>query len=119
MPFVMDASVTVCWAFPDEVHATAALALERIGADEAIVPTLWWYEIRNALIMNERRLRIFVDPAPEEPELLSLSRRHSLTVYDATYLEVALRNGVVLATLDGALARAAQAEHVPLLAPAP
>jgi predicted nucleic acid-binding protein len=136
MPFVMDASVTVCWAFPDEVHATAALALERIGADKAIVPTLWWYEIRNALIMNERRhrisasdtaaflrllsrLRISVDQAPEEPELLSLSRRRSLTVSDATYLELALRNGVALATLDGTLARAAQAEHVSLLAPAP
>jgi hypothetical protein len=58
MPFVIDASVAVSWALADEVHATAASAFRRIGADDAIVPTVWWFEIRNALIMNERRRRI-------------------------------------------------------------
>jgi predicted nucleic acid-binding protein len=136
MPFVMDASIAVSWAFPDEAHATAASAFQRIGTDSAIVPALWWFEIRNALLMNERRrrisppdtaaflrtlsrLRIAVDRAPEDAELLSLSRRHRLTVYDAAYLELALRNNLPLATLDALLARAAQAEHLPLLAPAP
>ncbi|WP_233472371.1 type II toxin-antitoxin system VapC family toxin [Cupriavidus respiraculi] len=35
-----------------------------------------------------------------------MAREHSLTAYDATYLDLALRNGAVLATLDKALARA-------------
>jgi predicted nucleic acid-binding protein len=134
MPFVIDASVAVSWAFPDEVHPTAASAFQRIGTDNAIVPTLWWFEIRNALIMNERRrrisapdtaaflrtlsrLRIVVDRAPKDAELLSLSRHHRLAVYDASYLELALRNNFPLATLNTRLARAAQAENLPLLAP--
>ena len=134
MPFVMDASVVACWAFPDEVHATAALALRRIAADEAHVPSLWWFEIRNALIINARRgritepdtaaflhrlsrLRITLDQSPSESELMALSRRHRLTAYDASYLELASRHGWPLATLDNRLAQAAQAENVPLLEP--
>jgi predicted nucleic acid-binding protein len=86
MPFVLDASVTACWAFLDEVHPVAASALRRIQADEAFVPTLWWFEIRNTLLVNERRqrinesdtfaflrtlarLRITLDHSPEDAEL--------------------------------------------------
>jgi predicted nucleic acid-binding protein len=130
------ASVAVSWAFPDESHAAAPSALQRIGADPAIVPALWWFEIRNALIINERhrrisapdtaaflrtlaRLRITVDHAPQEAELLSLSRRHRVTVYDASYLELALRKNLPLATLDLHLARTAHTENLPLLTTPP
>ncbi len=58
MPFVLDASIAACWAFDDEDHPTAALALERIRTDEAFVPALWWFEIRNTLVVNERRKRL-------------------------------------------------------------
>jgi hypothetical protein len=58
MPFVLDASIAACWGFDDEDHLTAAPALERIRADEGRVPSLWWFEIRNTLIVNERRGRI-------------------------------------------------------------
>ena len=58
MPFVLDASVAACWAFDDEDHPVAAVALERIRADEAIAPSLWWFEVRNTLIVNERRGRL-------------------------------------------------------------
>jgi hypothetical protein len=54
MPFVLDASVTVCWAFEDEDHPYAGLALQRIRADTALVPSLWWFEVRNTLVINER-----------------------------------------------------------------
>jgi predicted nucleic acid-binding protein len=132
MPFVLDASVAACWAFDDEDHPAAVLALERIRADEARVPALWWFEVRNTLIVNERRgrlteadtaaflrglsrLGILVDRAPEEADVLALSRRRRLTVYDASYLELARREGVPLATLDSDLIRAARAENLPLL----
>jgi hypothetical protein len=62
MPFVLDASIAACWAFDDEDHPVAALALERVRTDEARVPSLWWFEVRNTLIVNERRGRLLLDP---------------------------------------------------------
>ena len=132
MPFVLDASVAACWAFDDEGHPVAALALERVRTDEARVPSLWWFEVRNTLIVNERRgrltesdtatllrglacLLITVDRSPEEADVLALARHRRLTLYDAAYLELARREGVPLATLDAALAAAARAERAPLL----
>jgi predicted nucleic acid-binding protein len=132
MPFVLDASIAACWAFEDEDHPIAALALERMRTDEALVPSLWWFEVRNTLIVNERRgrlaeadtaaflralsrLGVMVDRSPEEAAVLALARRHRLTVYDASYLELSLREGLALATLDADLARAARAERVSLL----
>ncbi len=127
MPFVLDASVTACWAFDDEDHPLAALAIERMRTDEAHVPALWWFEVRNILIVNERRgrltvdhtatflralsrLGIAVDTSPDEAAILALARRHRLTVYDAAYLELARREALPLATLDSDLAAAARAE---------
>ena len=132
MPFVVDASVTACWAFRDEDHPVADAALERLRADDATAPGLWWFEVRNILVVNERRQRlakadsaaflrdlarlpILLDRAPEEGEVLRLARTHRLSAYDAAYLELARRTGVALATLDAALVRAARAEAVPLV----
>ena len=58
MSFVLDASIAVTWAFEDEDHADATLALDRLQAGEARVPSLWWFELRNALLVNERRGRL-------------------------------------------------------------
>ena len=130
MPFVLDASIASCWAFNDEDHPLAAQALDRLRTDEARVPTLWWFEIRNVLIINERRARITpsdttlfpraltrlpiaIDRAPEEHAVLTLARTHRLTIYDTSYLELAHREHLPLATLDTALARAARAEKIP------
>ncbi|HEY7578006.1 MAG TPA: type II toxin-antitoxin system VapC family toxin [Acetobacteraceae bacterium] len=132
MPFVLDASIAACWAFDDEDHPVAVRALERVRADEARAPALWWFEVRNTLIVNERRgrltegdtaaflrdlarLGVVVDRAPDEAGVLGIARRHRLSVYDASYLELALRNGVPLATLDAELAGAAVAENLELL----
>lgn len=58
MRFVLDASVVVAWAFADEEHPVAAAALALIRNDEGFVPSLWWFEVRNVLIVNERRGRL-------------------------------------------------------------
>ena len=58
MPFVVDASVAVCWFMPDERHPIADAAFRRIRLDPAVASVLWWYELRNVLIVNERRGRL-------------------------------------------------------------
>jgi predicted nucleic acid-binding protein len=131
MALVIDASIVAAWAFAED-HGNAELTLARIRTEEALVPGLWWYELRNVLVIGERRgrlteqetgrflrdisgLRISLDRTPDEPAVMALARRHRLTVYDAAYLELALREVVPLATLDQALAAAAQAEGVSLV----
>lgn len=58
MPFILDASTTAAWCFPDEDDSAADIALDRLSAEPAIVPALWWVENRNILIIGERRRRI-------------------------------------------------------------
>jgi predicted nucleic acid-binding protein len=132
MAFVLDASVTACWAFDDEDHPDASLAFDRMRAEEGVVPGLWWFEVRNILIVNERRrritesdtaafllslsrLRIRVDRVPDENGVLRLARAQRLSVYDAAYLELAQREGLPLATLDADLRKAAAGEGVALV----
>ena len=132
MPFVLDASVALAWAFADEADPRAAAALARIRTDQALVPGIWWFELRNMLVVNERRgrltetdataflrtlarLSVTIDRQPGDAEVLSLARRHRLSVYDAAHLELALRDSVPLATLDRELIGAARAERVPLV----
>ena len=58
MPFVLDASIAAYWAFDDEDHPVAPLALERIRTDEARVRRLWWFEVCNTITVSERRGRL-------------------------------------------------------------
>ena len=116
----------------DEEVPAATNAIERVVEGGGIVPRIWWYELRNALLMNERRGRISqqqvsdtladslemgisIDEAHEESLLLDLARRFELSVYDAAYLEVALRRSLPLATLDHRMRGAAEALGVALL----
>jgi predicted nucleic acid-binding protein len=132
MAFVLDASIAACWVFPDEQHPQADLAFARIRVEEALVPSLWWFEIRNILVVNERRNRIDesdsaaflrdlsrlpirIDRDPDEAGVLRIARTYRLSVYDASYLELAERQGVPLATLDARLADAAREELVNLI----
>jgi len=127
MPFVLDASIPAAWALQDEEDPRADAAFVRMKKEEAVVPSLWWFEIRNILVVNERRkritesdtgvflrdlagLRVRVDLEPEESVVLRLARTHGLSVYDASYLELALREAIPLATLDAQLIAAARAE---------
>jgi len=132
MPFVIEASTVLSWAFVDEKHPIADAAAERALQDRPLAPALWWFELRNGLIVNERRQRITapathaflgrvsrigieIDRAPDEAAVLSLARAHRLTVYDAAYLELALRRQVSLAALDTDLTKAAEAAGVSLI----
>jgi predicted nucleic acid-binding protein len=132
MAFVLDASIAACWAFQVEDHPDAGLAFDRMRSGEAVVPCLWWFEVRNILVVNERRrriaapetaafllnlsrLRIRVDRVPDENAVLRLARTRRLSVYDAAYLELAQREGLPLATLDTDLQKAAAGEGVALL----
>src|SRR5439155_4820738 len=99
----------------------------QLRSETAAAPILWWFEVRNGLVIAERRRRlneqqtaralnklsrlaIRLDQPPDEAEVMTLARRHRLTVYDAAYLELAIREALPLATLDTALADAARAE---------
>jgi predicted nucleic acid-binding protein len=129
MAFVLDASVAGTWLFKDERTAFTQVMFDRSTGEQAIVPTLWWFEVRNLAVMNERRKRItptqtemfmldmeelliVSDDSTVSDDLMRLARQHRLTVYDAAYLELASRLGVELATLDQRLMDAARAEGV-------
>jgi predicted nucleic acid-binding protein len=134
--FVLDASVAVAWCFADESTPAAWALLDRLGATPGHVPALWELEIGNILLGAERRRRITraraveflgilgeldirVDPdLPGRPfgDILPLARETRLTTYDATYLELAMRLGLPLATKDRALAQAAEAVRIETLA---
>lgn len=126
---VLDASAIIGWIMPDE----AGLDLDPLiaGGEALLAPWLLWVELRNILIVSERRgrlpagmgdqiadsvdaLQITLDGAASSAVVMDLARRHGLTAYDALYLETALRHGASLATLDGKLRAAATAEGVAL-----
>jgi predicted nucleic acid-binding protein len=132
MRFVLDASIVITWAMHDEAQPQADLAFTCLQAGSAIVPGIWWYEVRNILIVNERRGRI--DPADsmqflrdlnafridvqfpqDELRVIELARKHSLSIYDAAYLALAMREHLPLSTLDQRLESAARVEGVGLL----
>jgi predicted nucleic acid-binding protein len=132
MPFVLDASIAAAWVLQDEDEPAARTSLKRIAGDEAVVPALFWFEIRNILVVNERRgrlteaatreflrsltsLPVLIDSDPDEDRVLQLARVHRLSVYDAAYLELAQRKAVPLASLDKALVKAAKSEKVRVL----
>jgi predicted nucleic acid-binding protein len=131
MAFVLDCSITAVWALAEE-SALADLAAERLKQEIAIVPPVWWYEIRNLLVVNERRRRltaddsatfleflsaypIQVEPIAEEDEIFRFARQFGLSFYNATYLAMAHRHHIPIATLDKALEVAAHAAGIVLL----
>ena len=130
---VVDASVAAAWLFDDEAEPRGDRVLERLEDGGALVPQLWHLEVRNCLLVAERgrrlsagevmdrldalrRLPIITDAEPDLQSAFDLARAHGLSFYDAIYLELAKRQSAELATLDGALTRAAGAEGVPLSA---
>jgi predicted nucleic acid-binding protein len=136
VPLVLDASVTASWHFEDERSPQALGVLDMLRRDSAIVPVHWWFEIRNVLLLGERRrggserqTALFLDrlamlpielaEIPDEAKLISVARRHRLSFYDAAYLELAQRRRIALATLDHQLAAAAQAEGITLVGSSP
>ncbi len=133
---VVDASVTLSWCFPDEQTPTSLNVLDRLMAGEqAVVPAFWSLEVLNTLLLGERKGRITQEQTKAffdtlrilSPVLDSVSleqvagpvqiicRDHRLTPYDALYVELALRSGCPLATLDQPQREAARSLDVDCL----
>jgi len=135
--FVLDNTVTMSWCFTGEATAITETLLSRLSSliDSAIVPALWLYEVANVTELAVRKRRITAEKAdaflesladlPIEVEDPALSRmfvsvralagRYELTAYDASYLELAIRHKLPIATSDNALAKAARAAGVGLV----
>ena len=131
---VLDASTALAWCFPDEASDRAEAALVALAGQTIFVPPVWSLEVANALLVGERQKRlrqpqvlrflklieslpIFEDSRPvgdRVQNVLPLSREFGLSAYDAAYLELALRRGAALATLDARLAKAARGAGVEL-----
>ena len=131
---VLDASVTLAWAFEDEGNAYTDFVLESLAAVKAFVPNIWPLEVGNALLVAERRGRLnqaasvqFLALLRQLPivveaervelmlgEILALAREQRLSTYDATYLHLAMRRGFSLATNDEILRQAATRAGVSL-----
>jgi len=135
MSLVLDSSAALAWVYADETTDSVLLLFDKLRVNGAWVPGLWRWEIANVLQLNVRRGRHNLDfrdhalsslavlPIKVDPEAdrqawgaaVRLAERHRLTVYDGTYLELALRRGLPLATLDEDLRSAAAAENIQLL----
>jgi predicted nucleic acid-binding protein len=134
--FVIDASIVLTWCFPDENAALAQRVADMFKrGDTALAPSFWPHEVLNALLSGEKRkriseelVRIFLSDLASLPivshespaeqvfdRIQSLSREHGLTAYDAAYLDLAIGNGVPLATLDADLARACKKARVEIV----
>jgi predicted nucleic acid-binding protein len=129
--YVLDASIAMCWLLKDGTQRGIKYAFEVLEANKtakAIVPSIWGLEVANVIAKVEaknliteaqtqdflvtlQRMDIVVDQSTAHyafSETLGLARRYKLSGYDAAYLELALREGLPLATLDDALEKAAK-----------
>jgi len=133
--FVIDNSVVMSWCFKDQANSYADSILKKLTDAVAYVPSVWSLEVVNVLLAAERKkciseadsvhfisllsqLPIVVEyESPEKAmkDLLGLARAHSLSSYDASYLDLAMRKGLPLATLDDKLRKAAEATKAALL----
>ena len=135
MSLVIDASITMAWCFEDEMTPATEEVLDEVVESSAIVPSIWRFEVGNALQMANRRKRItgiyrddalarlLAMPITVDSETdahvwtsaLRLSERFGLTLYDAAYVELAQRRNLPLATLDQEMRSAAHALNVEVL----
>ena len=134
--FVADSSVGVAWAVHSQASAVTDELLDRVAAGTPlVVPTLWPFAVANSLLVLLRRKKILAEDRDralgalarlplvvddEGPRLAlgktsELAAEHGLSVYDAVYLELAVRRKLPLASRDEALCKAAQSCRVKLL----
>ena len=126
-PFVLDCSVTMAWCFEDEAAGYADRVLKKLAKREAVVPAIWPLEVANVLLVGERRKRLtkadssrFLELLQGLPitidvqatsrafgDIISVARSLTISAYDAAYVELAMREGLQLATRDDSLHKAA------------
>jgi predicted nucleic acid-binding protein len=134
--FVVDASVGFAWVYPSQSSAETDALLEDVEAGSTVVtPALWFLEVANGLLAAQRRQLLTASERKSALEMLSglrvtidedsghaafhktsaLAEKYGLSVYDAAYLEVALRRRLPLGSRDGALRSAAKRTGVKVL----
>ena len=131
--FVLDCSVTMAWCFEDEGNEKTMEVLQALKSSKAIVPSLWPLEVSNVLLIAGRKKRVtelqtarLIDALASLPivvdqttaakamhSIFLLAKKTDLTVYDAAYLELAIREEIPLATLDAQLIKACKKMGVP------
>jgi predicted nucleic acid-binding protein len=132
--FVVDNSIVMSWCFKDETNEYVDTVLERLSEATVFVPSIWPLEVVNVLLVAERKKRLtkadsvrfitLLSQLPiivehERPErvmtdLLALARVNNLSSYDASYLDLSMRKGLPIATLDTRLIKAAKMANVPI-----
>lgn len=132
--FVLDCSITMAWCFEEERRDFTEAILESLTNTTAIVPTIWPLEVANVLLISKKHKRItevqsasFIDALSALPivvdqsttsramhSIFILAGQADLTSYDAAYLELAIREGIPLLTLDKGLIKAAKKLNIPL-----
>jgi predicted nucleic acid-binding protein len=130
--FVLDCSVAISWLMPDEASANSIDTLELVAEKGAIVPSIWSLEVANVLLVAQRNKRITLEqrhsaiytlgdlPITIDTltsnhaflETMELAERYNLTLYDASYLELAVRMNIPIATFDKQLNYAAKQRGV-------
>ena len=133
--FVIDSSVVMMWCFKDETSQYADAILDSLEVSTAVVPSICPLELANALLVAERRKRlskadsarfitllaelpIMIEQEPPErmlKDILTLAREYQISSYDASYLDLAMRKGLPIATLDNGLIAAAKLSQVPIV----
>ena len=133
--FVIDNSVVMTWCFKDETSKYADAVLDSLEVSTAVVPSIWPLEVGNVLLIAERKgrlseadsarfiallaeLPIMIEQEPPErmlKDILALARKHQLSTYDASYLDLSMRRGLPIATLDNKIIAAAKRSQVPLV----
>jgi predicted nucleic acid-binding protein len=133
--FVVDNSVVMSWCFKDETNQYADAVLDCLSEATAFVPSIWPLEVVNVLLVAERKKRLseadsvrFITLLSQLPiiveherpkrimkDLLAFARSNNLSSYDASYLDLSMRKGISIATLDTRLIEAAKKTDVPIL----
>jgi predicted nucleic acid-binding protein len=116
--------MALSWCFEDESDALAERVLDSLTESEALVPAIWFLEVVNGLLAAERKKRttpgrvdeclevigalpVIADADADSVGVIRLARGAGLSAYDASYLELAIRHSLPLATRDRALRLAA------------
>jgi len=133
--FVVDNSVVMSWCFKDETNQYADTILDCLSDATAFVPSIWPLEVVNVLLVAERKKRFseadsvrFITLLSQLPiivehqrpermmkDLLALARSNNLSSYDASYLDLSMRKGIPIATLDTRLITASKKTNIPIL----
>jgi predicted nucleic acid-binding protein len=132
--FVIDNSIIMAWCFKDEINHYSDLILDNLDHYTAVVPSIWPLEVGNVLLVAERKKRLteadssrflallsdlpilIEQESPERmiKETFTLARSLNLSSYDASYLDLAIRKGLPIASLDKNLIRAAKKVKLPV-----